>query len=146
MLSRFSGLAGWSGLAKSIEELDYANTPLGELVLRRRSVASLGGADIYEVKLAGEFLMSSLVNDAEIALADVALGLVDDSDRDVLVGGLGLGYTAQAALAADRIRTVTVIELLPSVVQWHEQGIVPLGHVRADRFLRDVRRQCKAAR
>ncbi|NOX58951.1 MAG: spermidine synthase [Planctomycetes bacterium] len=114
-------------MAKSIEELDHAITPLGELVLRRRCVASLGGAEIFEVKLDGEFLMSSLVNDAEIALADLALPLVRDRECDVLVGGLGLGYTAKAALDANQVRSVTVIELLEPVVRWHERGLVPLA-------------------
>ena len=112
-------------LAKSIEELDHAMTPLGELVLRRRRVASLGGAEVFEVKLDGAFLMSSLVNDAEIALADIALSPVADRQCDVLVGGLGLGYTARAALDADHVRSVTVIELLEPVVRWHERGLVP---------------------
>ena len=48
------------------EELDYAETPLGELILRRRKVLSLD-VDVYEVKLDGSFLMSSLVNDSEIS-------------------------------------------------------------------------------
>ena len=129
-------------MAKSFEELDHAMTPLGELVLRRRCVPSLGGAEIFEVKLDGAFLMSSLVNDTEIALADIALtdialtkiapadtalSRVVDRDRDVLVGGLGLGYTAKAALDADHVRSVTVIELLEPVVRWHERKLVPLA-------------------
>lgn len=114
-------------MAKAFEELDHAMTPLGELVLRRRCVPSLGGAEIFEVKLDGAFLMSSLVNDAEIALADIALAQVADRECDVLVGGLGLGYTAKAALAADHVRSVSVIELLEPVVRWHKRGLVPLA-------------------
>jgi len=104
-------------LAKSIEELDHAMTPLGELILRRRCVRSLGGVDVFEVKLAGAFLMSSMVNDAEIALADIALSQVTGHWRDLLVGGLGLGHTAKAALDADHVRSVTVIELLEPVAR-----------------------------
>ena len=56
-------------MPENFEELDYAQTPLGELILRRRrGVAS--DQDIYEVKLDDAFLMSSLVNASEIALAD----------------------------------------------------------------------------
>ena len=51
------------------EELDYRETDLGELILRRRGVRSLDGAEVFEVKLDGHFLMSSLVNEAGIALA-----------------------------------------------------------------------------
>ncbi len=109
------------------EELDYRETDLGELILRRRSMLSRDGADVYEVKLDGEFLMSSLVNDAEIALATEALQCIDSSMCDVLVGGLGLGYTAKAALDSDKVRSVTVIEYLDSVIGWHQRHLIPLG-------------------
>ncbi len=115
-------------MAKSaFEELDYSMTPLGELILRRREVLSLGGLEIFEVKLDGQFLMSSLVNDAEIALAKLALPLVAVADCDVLVGGLGLGYTAAAALDSPSVCSVTVLEYLPSVIDWHRRGLVPLA-------------------
>lgn len=111
----------------SYEELDYCQTPLGELILRRREVLSLDRRIVYEVKLAGELLMSSIVNDAEIALATLGLAEAPGEDRDVLVGGLGLGHTAKAALEADRVRSVTVVEYLDRVIEWHESGVVPLG-------------------
>ncbi len=109
------------------EELDYRKTELGELILRRRAVLSLDGAEVYEVKLDGEFLMSSLVKDAEIALATEALRLIECAECDVLVGGLGLGYTAQAALDAQNVRSVMVIEYLEGVIDWHRRCLVPLG-------------------
>ncbi len=125
----------------AFEELDYGMTPLGELILRRREVLSLDRAEVYEVKLAGELLMSSIVNDAEIALAEFALApeqrtsgpcsagpsVVACDRRDVLVGGLGLGYTAKAALEADNVASVTVIEYLERVIAWHQDELVPLG-------------------
>lgn len=111
----------------SIEELDYCQTPLGELILRRRIVRSLDDKEIFEVKMDGQFLMSSLTNSAEIALADIAMAMLDESECDVLVGGLGLGHTAKAALDASNVRSVTVIEFLPAIIQWHEQNLVPLG-------------------
>ena len=109
------------------QELDYQLTPLGELILRRRTVPSLGNREVFEVKLDGAFLMSSLNNATEIALAKLALGLLDAGPHDVLVGGLGLGYTAQAALECANVRSVTVVELLPQVIGWHRRGMVPLG-------------------
>ncbi len=36
------------------EELDYRQTPLGELVLQRRRVLALDGAEAIEVKLNGD--------------------------------------------------------------------------------------------
>jgi hypothetical protein len=41
------------------EELDWRQTPLGAISLRRRWDPRLG-SDIYEVKLDDDFLMSSL--------------------------------------------------------------------------------------
>jgi len=109
------------------EELAFHRTAIGELVLRRRSVPGLGGEEIYEVRLDDELLMSSLLFDSERALADLAISEAEGADLDVLVGGLGLGHTAAAALGNDRVRTLTVVELLPEVIAWHEDGLVPLG-------------------
>lgn len=112
-------------MSMRIEELDYRHTPLGELILRRRR--SLNGTEVYEVKLDGAFLMSSLVNESEIALARLALADLDGHNRDVLVGGLGLGYTAWAALAHAGVGAVLVVEYLAEVIAWHRNERVPLG-------------------
>lgn len=79
------------------EELDFQPTPMGDLTLRRRRDDALG-VEIFEVKLGDEYLMSSLFTVAEEALADLGLAAVDGDDLTVVVGGLGLGYTAIAAL------------------------------------------------
>ena len=42
--------------------------------------------------------MSSLFHEVEEALADLGLAAVAGEKLDVVVGGLGLGYTAVAAL------------------------------------------------
>ncbi len=114
-------------MSRLFEELDRQDTPIGELVLRRRTVPGLTAGPIYEIKRDDEMLMSSLVNESEQVLAHKAIEAVGDGIYDVLVGGLGLGYTAWAALGYERVRTVTVIELLEPVIRWHEQGLVPLG-------------------
>jgi spermidine synthase len=108
------------------EELDYRQTPIGELSLRRRTQLSLG-IEVYEVKLGDDFLMSSLFTAGEIALAE--LGLADPASRplDVVVGGLGLGYTARAVLDHPGVRSLLVVEALPEVIEWHRRGLVPLG-------------------
>jgi spermidine synthase len=109
------------------EELDYSRTSLGELILRRRSVPAMGDACLYEVKLDGEFLMSSIVNESEIALADLAMAELDRADCSVLIGGLGLGHTARAVLEFDNVQSLVVAEYLPEVIRWHQRGLVPLG-------------------
>ena len=108
------------------EELDYCNTPIGELILRRRTEPRLR-VEVYEVKLGDEFLMSSLFTAGEIALAKLALAACESGPLDVAVGGLGLGYTAHAALENAAVRSLLVVEALPVVINWHRRGLVPLG-------------------
>ncbi len=114
-------------MSASFAELDYRQTPLGELTLRRRRVAALGGIDVYEVKLGDAFLMSSLFHEVEVALADLGLAGLNAPGLDVVVGGLGLGYTAWAALKHPAVRSLIVVEALDAVIEWHERGLVPLG-------------------
>ena len=109
------------------EELDYQQTELGELILRRRGLVSLGGTEVFEIKLGGDFLMSSLFTAVEVALADYGLGELTAETLDVAVGGLGLGYTARAALRDPRVRSLIVVEKLAPVIDWHRRGMVPLG-------------------
>jgi spermidine synthase len=111
----------------ALEILAYDPTPLGTLCLRRRRLPSDPGATVTEVTLAGEFLMSSLNADSERALAASALKLHTGRGLKVLVGGLGLGCTARAALGSDRVARVEAVELLPQVISWLEQRLVPLA-------------------
>jgi len=109
------------------EELDYQQTPLGDISLRRRAEPRLDGKILYEVKLGEEFLMSSLFTEAEVQLARLGLAELDGSELDVVVGGLGLGYTAVAALEDPSVRSLKVIEVMAPVIDWHRRGLVPLG-------------------
>ena len=108
------------------EEIDRRATPIGEISVRRRLEPTLQ-VDVYEVKLDDEFLMSSLFTVAEVALADLGLDAVTGSDLDVVVGGLGLGYTARAVLADPRVRSLHVIDALAAVIEWHERALLPLS-------------------
>ncbi len=111
-------------MSARLEELDWAETPMGAISLRRRLEPTLN-IDVYEVKLGDEFLMSSLFTVAEIQLARLGLAAAAGSDLDVVVGGLGLGYTAQAALADSRVASMTVVEALGEVIGWHERKLLP---------------------
>ncbi len=109
------------------EVLAYEPTDLGMLCLRRRDVLHEPGTIVYEVTLNHEFLMSSYVNASEKAVSEVALDMHDGKELKVLVGGLGLGYTAHAALQSDRVIRCDVIEFLPQVIDWLKNGMVPLS-------------------
>lgn len=110
------------------EELDFRDTPMGGLSLRRRRVRLLDNQEVFEVKLGEAFLMSSLFHEVEVALADLSLADLDDP-LDVVVGGLGLGYTAAAALHHQTVQSLLVVDALEAVIGWHERGMVPLGAV-----------------
>jgi spermidine synthase len=114
-------------MSANFAELDYRQTPLGELTLRRRRILALDGLEVFEVKLGDAFLMSSLFHEVEVALADLGLAALKGSELDVVVGGLGLGYTAVAALKNPAVRSLVVVEALDAVIEWHEGGLVPLG-------------------
>lgn len=114
------------------EELDYQQTPLGEVVLRRRTMLTLDNLEVYEIMLGADFLMSSLFTVVEEALSELGLAACEkifpgEAKLDVVVGGLGLGYTAKKALEHDSVASLTVVDYLKPVIEWHEKGLVPLG-------------------
>lgn len=113
-------------LSARFEEIDWRETALGVISLRRRLEPSLR-VDVYEVKLDEEFLMSSLFTVAEIELARLGLAELSGTGLDVVVGGLGLGYTAQAVLEDPRVRSATVVEALSEVIDWHQRGLLPVA-------------------
>ena len=106
------------------EELDFVETAMGDLTLWRRS---FNGADVFEVKLGDEYLMSSLFVVAEEELSRLGLAAHAGDQLDVMVGGLGLGYTAVAALADARVHTLAVVETMPAVIDWHERKLLPVS-------------------
>lgn len=108
------------------EELAYRQTPIGDLSLRRRTEPA-SGEDVFEVKLNNDFLMSSRFVDGEVALTRLGLAAARPGPLDVVVGGLGLGYTARAVLEDDRVSSLTVVEMLEDVIDWHRRHLVPLG-------------------
>jgi spermidine synthase len=105
-------------------ELARADTPMGVLTLRRRREPARQ-VDVCEVKLDDEFLMSSLFTVAEVELARLGLAEIAGEDLRVVVGGLGLGYTARAVLDDPRVASLMVVEALDEVICWHEQGLLP---------------------
>lgn len=113
----------------NFEILFCENTSLGLLLLRRREVLGKPGTIVTEITLDHEFLMSSYVTDSERALARIAVDMHEGSALEVMVGGLGLGYTAHEVCVAggDRIARVEVVEYLPEVIDWVARDLVPLA-------------------
>ncbi len=113
-------------LSVFFEELDYRPTAIGALSLRRRKDLS-SGEDIYEIILGDAYLMSSRFTVAEEELSRLGLAATTGTNLDVAVGGLGLGYTAKAALENGKVGSLHVIEALDAVIDWHQDGLLPVG-------------------
>lgn len=114
----------------SIEILAYEETPLGILCLRRRDLLSRPGVSVTEVTLNHEFLMSSYLTESERELTSRGLSRLAEKNEasiSVLVGGFGLGYTANEALKSSLVGTVEVVEYLPQVIGWFQDKLIPLA-------------------
>ena len=117
-------------------EIARASSERGEVVLRRRTTEH--AADVLELRVNGVFVMDTHETSTEQALAASALELVEDP-RDVVVGGLGLGYTVQRLLADPRVERVAVVEVEDALIGWMRDGTVPHGPaVLADRRVQVV--------
>jgi spermidine synthase len=116
------------------DEVARAEGPRGETVLRRRTVDG-DPAEVLELRVNGVFVMDTAETGSERALARAALALSEDP-RDVLVGGLGLGFTAHEVLGDLRVERVVVVEVDEALVGWMRDGTVPHGPATlADRRL-----------
>ncbi|MCA2981319.1 MAG: hypothetical protein INH41_30945 [Myxococcaceae bacterium] len=115
----------------------------GELQLAQRG-------DEWVVRTGGRTLMSSRAHASEETLAAWALERVAEP-RDVLIGGLGLGYTVRATL--DRVPPecrVIVVELSKQLVAWNRVHVAelagrPLDDARVRVVEDDVLARIKAA-
>lgn len=127
-------------MGEPAETIAAARTPRGEVVLRER--VDDDGSVVHELIVAGVFAMDSVDTSTETALAVRSLAGVEAPSR-VLVGGLGLGFTAWQALKDSRVSEVHVAEIEEDLVQWARLGLTPtLGvlarHPRATLHARDV--------
>ena len=74
----------------------------------------------FSIMLGANELMNSRLSGSEEALANLACEKLASRPKiNMLIGGLGMGFTLRAALAAlGNDATVTVAELVPEVISW----------------------------
>lgn len=105
------------------------------------------GEDIYTIEVMGNHgdLMTTAVHASEDALARLTLERMPRKvDMQVLVGGLGMGFTlAEALRGVGPEATVTVAELVPEVVEWNKGPMgrcagEPLNDPRTQVYVGDV--------
>jgi spermidine synthase len=104
------------------EEIDRAEISgqNGEITLRRR------GSE-FSIRTDDTELMNSRLHGSEDALAELTCNRADKSNLQILIGGLGMGYTLAAAIKQSGSKTqITVSELIPAVVKWNRKH---LGHL-----------------
>jgi spermidine synthase len=108
------------------QQIDSAVVPGGrdEMVLLRRG-------DEYVIRVGGFELMNSRAFGSEQALAKMACAQIAARPGPiVLIGGLGMGFTAAAALKQlGPDARVVVAEIVPAVVEWNRG---PLAHLAGD--------------
>jgi spermidine synthase len=96
-------------------KIDTARVPGSdeELRLMRRGTE-------FSIKLGTNELMNSRLSGSEAALATLAVKKIEKVAKPhVLIGGLGMGFTLRAALAALGSKAhIVVAELVPAVVAW----------------------------
>jgi spermidine synthase len=106
-------------------EIARAESARGEVVLRERRAGD-DSPPVIELRVNGVFVMDSLETGSELGLARAALEQCADP-RSVLVGGLGLGFTARAVLDDSRVRSLAVVEVEDAIVRWMRDGTISHG-------------------
>jgi spermidine synthase len=89
--------------------VEHVATPRGELVLRR-------AGDHFEIIRDGVFLMDTRDGRSERALVEAALE--GRRSARLLIGGLGVGFSLQAAVSSPEASEIVVVEIERAVVRW----------------------------
>jgi len=118
------------------EILERVTTATGDWQLQQRD-------GHYEIICNGVFLMASYNRESSRQLASLALTRVRGDRLRVLVGGLGIGYTAGAVLEDPRVMRLDLVEVEPVVVRWHREYFAalvgrPLNDPRTRLILADL--------
>ncbi len=86
--------------------------------------------DAFELISNGVFLMDSRDGRSEREL--VRRALPDGGAAEVLIGGLGFGFSAAEALSRPEVRAVTVVELEVTIVDWAGTTLRPVTGLDLD--------------
>ncbi|MEU9185983.1 spermidine synthase [Streptomyces sp. NPDC048484] len=106
------------------EVIDRREGPYGEVVLRRHG-------ELLQIIANGCFLMDTSDGRSERRLVDAALGALDGRcGPEVLIGGLGVGFSLAHAVAEARWGRIAVVERERAIIDWHRSG--PLAELSGD--------------
>jgi len=110
-------------------------TPRGEIQLQQWIETNGPDQPVYEIIFNGVFLMASYNERSGKAVATLAIEPLAKERRAMrtLIGGLGMGYTLQAALDYDGIQAVDVVEIEKHIIGWAKRFFGELnGHALSD--------------
>ena len=91
--------------------IERVQTPRGEIQLQSR------GSD-YEIISNGTFLMATYNGESERLLVKAALN-ASHEPKQILIGGLGVGYSLAEALDYPGVERVTVVEIEEKIIEWY---------------------------
>jgi spermidine synthase len=114
-------------------------TPRGEMQLQQWIETDGLGQPVYEIIFNGVFLMASYNERSGKAVATLAIEPLARERRTMrtLIGGLGMGYSLQAALDYDGIQAVDVVEIEEHIINWAKRFFGELnGHALSDPRMR----------
>lgn len=106
----------------ALTRLASADSPRGEIALSLRRTPN---GDVLELRVNGVYVMDTHETSSEEDLARYALE-ASTSPRRVLVGGLGLGFTAAEVLRDPRVEELVVVEVEGALIAWMRDGTI--GH------------------
>lgn len=108
-------------MSDAAELLDRRDGPFGEIALRRRG-------DCFEIIANGCFLMDSSDGRSERLMVGAALDMLEHPQgANLLIGGLGVGFSLAEACADPRPGRICVVEREQAVIDWHTRGSAPLS-------------------
>ncbi|MBU1171182.1 MAG: hypothetical protein KKD44_16605 [Proteobacteria bacterium] len=106
------------------ELLDKAHVPdtIDELCLYKRG-------NEFSIRVNGHELMNSRIHGSEEILAEKACEIISNRPCPrILIGGLGMGYTAASALRHTGVHSqIEVAEIVPSVISWNRGPLAELA-------------------
>jgi spermidine synthase len=110
--------------------LDAQTSNSGEVVLWENEI---DGNKEYELVINGIFIMASYNHLSSELL--VRNALTPGKNMEILIGGLGMGYSVKEACRHQEIKAIDVVEINPVIIQWNRSWFKPLN----DACLEDTR-------